>query len=170
MAIRRSGRTQTTDAATTSIAGQSGDETLATEDGAPAIARGSDASEVSQSRGIPSQHMGAAPEVRPLRIPSLENNARGGARGVPPLQAGEHGNAAERIEVLAWGSPRTLTRPCVDCGLVTGRYCDWCFAASRLPDERWAPGQRTLLCSNCDNRFDACHFCRGVMWATLPSV
>ena len=57
--------------------------------------------------------------------------------------------------------PAMLVRPCVDCGLITGRFCDGprlsptgryidCFAADRCPTERWAQGQRTPLCSRCD--------------------
>ena len=76
-----------------------------------------------------------------------------------------------------------LTRPCVDCGLQTGRYCDGdefgaigsggsaCFADERLPrgdivHPEWNPGQRTPLCSFCDKKYEACHFCRGVAWAS----
>ena len=55
------------------------------------------------------------------------------------------------LGVLAYGDQEMLTRPCVDCGLLTGRFCDWCFAADRLPNEEWADGQMTPLCSDCDN-------------------
>ena len=72
------------------------------------------------------------------------------------------------MEVLAWGDEDMLCRPCVDCGLYTGRFCDWCYAVERLPDEKWAEGQHTPLCSRCDNEHDACHFCRGLLWATPP--
>ena len=31
-------------------------------------------------------------------------------------------------------------RPCVDCGRVTGNFCEYeCLAAIRIPKERWAP-------------------------------
>ena len=70
--------------------------------------------------------------------------------------------------VLAWGDEDMLCRPCVDCGLYTGRFCDWCYAADRLPDEEWAVGQLTPLCSRCDNKHDACHYCRGLSWVPLP--
>ena len=73
------------------------------------------------------------------------------------------------MEVLAWGDEDMLCRPCVDCGLYTGRFCDWCYAVERLPDEEWAEGQHTPLCSRCDNKHYACHFCRGLLWATPPS-
>eukprot|EP00975_Prorocentrum_lima_P040090 8421035-Prorocentrum_lima.AAC.1 len=46
---------------------------------------------------------------------------------------------------------RDSCRPCVDCGLMTGRFCDWCLAADRLPGEVRAAGQMTPLCSHCDN-------------------
>ena len=82
--------------------------------------------------------------------------------------------ASSTMQVLCCGDPSTLIRPCVDCGLWTGRYCDgllteelWavgCYANDRIPEEVWAEGQRTPLCSDCDNRYDACHFCRGFKW------
>ncbi|OLP80229.1 hypothetical protein AK812_SmicGene39386 [Symbiodinium microadriaticum] len=70
------------------------------------------------------------------------------------------------LEALAVGTQDELCRPCVDCGLYTGCYCDgndWgeCFAADRLPQEHWANNQRTPLCTSCDRRFNMCHFCRG---------
>ena len=74
----------------------------------------------------------------------------------------------ETLEVVASGSEAMLTRPCVDCGLVTGRFCDYCRAADRIPDEEWAHGQLTPLCSKCDNVHDGCHFCRGLRWCRPP--
>ena len=38
-----------------------------------------------------------------------------------------------KMEVLAAGDPQTLTRPCIDCGLITGRFCDFCLAKDRFP-------------------------------------
>ena len=78
------------------------------------------------------------------------------------------------LEVFAWGDERLLCRPCVDCGLRTGRFCDgWpvrdsCKAAVRIPSEEWAEGQLTPYCSICEDRRGYCHFCRGVSWATPP--
>ncbi len=72
------------------------------------------------------------------------------------------------MTVLCGGDADTLNRPCVDCGLYTGRYCDYCLAASRIPTETWIDNQHTPLCSKCDNRFGKCHFCRGQSWATRP--
>ena len=57
-----------------------------------------------------------------------------------------------------------LNRPCVDCGLVTGSFCDYCEAAKRCPDEEWATHQMTPLCTKCDRKWHACHFCRGQQW------
>ena len=73
------------------------------------------------------------------------------------------------LDVLAFGTEEQLCRPCVDCGLVTGRFCDYCRAADRLPDEVWVDNQMTPLCSHCDNKYDACHFCRGQLWCVPPS-
>ena len=72
------------------------------------------------------------------------------------------------MQVLAMGSPAMLNRPCVDCGLFTGRFCDRCLASDRMPAEVWADGQMTPLCSNCENKHQACHFCRGASWCTPP--
>ena len=34
-----------------------------------------------------------------------------------------------------------LCRPCVDCGLETGCFCDYCLACDRCPKEQWAAGR-----------------------------
>ena len=68
------------------------------------------------------------------------------------------------LEVLAMSSEEMLCRPCVDCGLNTGRFCDYCCAVDRIPSEQWAVGQMTPLCSTCDWAHGRCHFCRGLPW------
>ena len=82
---------------------------------------------------------------------------------------GVRGVAMPPMEVLAMGSRTMLFRPCVDCGLYTGRFCDYCLAKDRIPTEDWAPGQMTPLCSTCDWEWDACHVCRGVQSCTPPA-
>ena len=72
------------------------------------------------------------------------------------------------MQVLAWGDENMLARPCVDCGLKTGCYCDYCRACDRCPKEEWADGQMTPLCTNCDKKHGACHFCRRLSWCTPP--
>ena len=73
------------------------------------------------------------------------------------------------IEVMAWGSKEELCRPCVDCGLVTGRFCDGkdeaCLAAERS-NGRWCEGQQTPFCSKCEEKSMFCYFCRGHPWCT----
>ena len=49
------------------------------------------------------------------------------------------------MEILASGTEEQLIRPCVDCGMWTGRFCDYCLAADKLPDEEWVEGQMTPL-------------------------
>ena len=78
------------------------------------------------------------------------------------------------------GSPSSF--PCVDCGLLTGNFCDGepvavgydrCFAANRVPEDYSFVGkgsQRTPLCSYCETLFDYCRFCRGVMSCTPPTL
>ena len=81
-----------------------------------------------------------------------------------PLAAGSYTEEAAdgcHMEIICVSDQETLCRPCVDCGQKTGRFCDYCYAADRKPDERWAPNQMTPLCSRCDNTHDMCHFCRG---------
>ena len=68
------------------------------------------------------------------------------------------------LQVLAWGSAELLNRPCVDCGLITGSFCDYCYAKERMPDEEWHESQLTPLCTKCDTKFGQCHFCRGQAW------
>ena len=70
--------------------------------------------------------------------------------------------------IYAFGSVDMLTRPCVDCGQITGNYCDFCKAIDRDPNQEWAPGQCTPLCSICDKARNACHFCKHIPWVTPP--
>ena len=72
------------------------------------------------------------------------------------------------LQVSAVGDSKMMHRPCVDCGLVTGCFCDYCFAQDRDPTGEYAEGQHTPLCTDCDRKFDMCHFCRKMMWATPP--
>ena len=82
----------------------------------------------------------------------------------------------ESLVALCKGPTELLMRPCVDCGLVTGRYCDGeeedagppCFAENRIPNEVWIENQRTPLCSVCDNLHNRCRFCRGMFSCTPP--
>ena len=79
------------------------------------------------------------------------------------------------VNVCAAADTNTLKRPCVDCGLVTGCFCDGdefgpsgqvCYAVVRSPKEKWAPFQRTPLCTECDRKRGRCHFCRGLEWCS----
>ena len=78
------------------------------------------------------------------------------------------GNVGIPMQVLAVGDMEMLCRPCVDCGLKTGSYCDFCRAADRVPNEQWASGQMTPLCTRCDGIHGKCHFCRGLVWCAPP--
>ena len=65
------------------------------------------------------------------------------------------------LYVYAVGSEEELNRPCVDCDVKTGSFCDHCLAEDRMPDEHWCRGQHTPFCTKCDRLWDACRFCRG---------
>jgi len=49
--------------------------------------------------------------------------------------------------------------PCVDCATCTGRFCNYCFAADRLPAQEWVFGQPTPLCSTCEETRGKCKYC-----------
>ena len=83
-----------------------------------------------------------------------------------------------QLEVLGFSDGEiSLVRPCVECGLLTGSFCDGgiqmhheqCFAIWRVPSERWNFGQRTPLCTGCDKHPGFCRFCRGVHGCTPPT-
>ena len=59
-------------------------------------------------------------------------------------------------------------RPCVDCGLRTGNYCDNCKSGTRYPCLEWETELQTPLCTKCENKHEACHYCHGIHWATPP--
>ena len=72
-----------------------------------------------------------------------------------------------RLEVVSHSEDTTtLIRPCVDCGQVTGCFCDYCLAQDRMPKEKWVEGQLTPLCTSCDAKHGRCHYCRHVQMAT----
>ena len=72
------------------------------------------------------------------------------------------GNPDGNMRVYCSGTNTELFRPCVDCGLYTGRFCDYCLASERIPSEKWAKGQRTPFCGKCEDLREACHYCLGV--------
>ena len=87
--------------------------------------------------------------------------------------------SADTLLTLAASDKDTLCRPCVDCGRRTGNFCEtlrqaghayWqggiCLAETWIPTERWAEGQRTPLCTPCEEKLGACRFCRGVQGCT----
>ena len=85
---------------------------------------------------------------------------------------------AAAMEVHAEGATALLYRPCVECGLSTGNYCDDlevsfrgppCLAKERVPKETWAPGQRTPLCSVCERKYVSCRYCRRVSGCSPPA-
>ena len=59
------------------------------------------------------------------------------------------------MAVYAAGSIKDLCRPCVDCGLYTGNFCDGIsgsmlfarLAKERVPAEEWCEGQRSAFMS-----------------------
>ena len=69
---------------------------------------------------------------------------------------------------MPFGDGAILNRPCVDCGRITGGFCDGkefpCLAQARVPTEQWANGQATPFCSHCERSREWCHFCRAQPW------
>ena len=37
-----------------------------------------------------------------------------------------------------------------------------------MPSEKWAENQQTPLCTACDRKYGACHFCKKLHWCTPP--
>eukprot|EP01050_Picozoa_sp_SAG11_P009308 SAG11_NODE_865_length_6832_cov_21.731026_3_plen_151_part_00 len=93
------------------------------------------------------------------------------------------------MHLHAAGSREELFRQCEWCRNGTGNYCEtwaaprasaennWqggvCLAAQRIPQEQWQPGQRTPLCTQCEERFKACPYCcreAGQPWAARRFV
>jgi len=72
------------------------------------------------------------------------------------------------LQVLAAGTMELLCRPCVDCRRVTGRFCDYCFAADRMPEQTWADNQLTPFCSQCEETHVRCKYCRQDLAARTP--
>ena len=94
-----------------------------------------------------------------------EHSSDADVSGTDVVRGGDAvGDTVAGIQVLAVGDGSMLLRPCVDCSRITGRFCDGCRAADRIPSEQWADNQMTPLCSRCDNEHEACHFCRGLHW------
>ena len=112
----------------------------------------------------------------------------GSAAPTPPAQSTMSSCGMQVCAVQFEGGP-SLFRPCVDCGLHTGNFCDGqlfipvgssaqtgplmqshpCYAATRLPKEEWNEGQFTPLCTSCERSRGSCHFCRGQSWCTPES-
>ena len=73
----------------------------------------------------------------------------------------------QELLLSCFGTQEELRRSCVDCGMLTGAFCDLeCLARARIPSEQWLRDQLTPHCSACDAKYGSCHFCRGVSWAT----
>jgi hypothetical protein len=87
-----------------------------------------------------------------------------------------------RLNVSCSFPPEAPTSfPCVDCGLLTGNFCDGsphsvgyngCFSVKRVPKDypsEMYGGMYTPLCTYCETRFGYCRFCRGVASCTPPN-
>ena len=67
-----------------------------------------------------------------------------------------------------------LVRPCVNCGLTTGNFCDGlgyeCYAEDNVPAEKWCVAQRTPFCNFCESKRPACRFCMRTPSCTPPET
>lgn len=59
--------------------------------------------------------------------------------------------------------------PCVDCGRITGNYCDDCLAKHWMPNDKWSDTAQTPFCTICEEEFLECHYCREVSMCTPPA-
>ena len=115
-----------------------------------------------QARSVAGQ---AAPQRRSAQTVTFASNIQCPHKHMAPLAADDAGRI--HMEVMAHSEDADiLIRPCVDCGKVTGCFCDYCFARNRVPRERWVKGQMTPLCISCDANHGCCHYCRHVQMAT----
>ena len=73
-------------------------------------------------------------------------------------------NNDNTMHVLAVGDEATLCRPCVDCGVKTERFCDFCYSLTKWLMRCGLDNQLVPLCSRCNWAHGACHFCRGLVW------
>ena len=75
-------------------------------------------------------------------------------------------SSLEVLDVFYEGEETSF--PCVDCGLLTGNFCDGgisipydtCFACVRVPTDYPLSRQRTPLCTYCETLSEFCRFCR----------
>ena len=70
----------------------------------------------------------STPEPRVVRRLRINNSDRWAAQA---------SNRPKGVTERDWEAAQVFTRPCVDCGMRTGSYCDFCFAQDRIPDEPW---------------------------------
>ena len=69
------------------------------------------------------------------------------------------------LQVLSFSAdPDTFKKPCIECGLITGNFCDGqtgeCFAKDTIKDGKFEPGQRTPMCTKCEKKYRFCKVCR----------
>ncbi|MDA8583789.1 hypothetical protein N9L68_06130 [bacterium] len=113
---------------------------------------------------------GAAEVPTTAEVPRTSQPSGEGRGSEPPERevrtSAEHDPTSRRkeLQIMAMGEPEMLLRHCIDCGMKTGNYCDGCLAKDRFPDDDWAEGQMTPLCTRCDQKFGRCHRCRGEQW------
>ena len=121
------------------------------------------AAELAQ-RGIPGFH---GHHGRPL--PSCPQDGYFGGSSQDDYGARARSATGIPLHIIAWGvEGQLLNAPCVDCGRITGSWCnEKCLAANRMPNDHWSPGQATPFCTVCDARSpDRCHYCKGLAWCT----
>ena len=108
----------------------------------------------------PDSTTGGTPDLSSSESSDEENESNA-------AQAGDESTTVP-LEVMAVGDVETFRRPCVDCGCYTSRFCDFCRANDRLPNEDWAEGQYTPFCGPCEEKRGRCHFCHDQRWAMPP--
>ena len=106
--------------------------------------------------------------LQPMFVVALSGSVHSALHLDSPKMCAMDDETVAIMDTFGFGDEDMLLRPCVDCGLITGSFSDFCLAEQRCPTEVWSKNQMTPLCTKCDRKHHMCHFCRKVSWATPP--
>ena len=124
-------------------------------------------------------------EAAEVRTPSTENRAKTGVGSLGSNRSdNNHRTSNGRqsmvfqtnrgpFEVMGFSDDKeAFHKPCIDCGRITGNFCDGvhgdCYAEDTNTVDKFQPGQRTPLCTDCERQYTLCRVCRGSNGCTPP--